>query len=219
VIGEQMTSQGSSATAVIGWDATLTHGELDALSTIMARKLSSKGVGSNSSGGEFVPFCLEKSAFAVVAMLAILKAGAAFVPLDPAHPVGRLREIVADCSASVILCSPKHEGLCSQIAATVVPADMALLRKMAAESHDSSPRMTSAATQGVLNCFLFKIPIEIQILWKILTKIQQDGACQPSDTAYVIFTSGTTGKPKGTIGTYIRSTLTSLHLARLSLLA
>jgi amino acid adenylation domain-containing protein/non-ribosomal peptide synthase protein (TIGR01720 family) len=135
IISEQMACQGSSATAVVGWDAaTLSHGELDALSTAMARELISKGVGSGADGGRFVPFCLEKSVFAVVAMLAILKAGAAFVPLDPVHPVTRLREIVADCSATVVICSPRYHALCSQIVGTVVPGDMALLRKMAAKS-------------------------------------------------------------------------------------
>ena len=128
MISEQMARQGSAATAVVGWDATLSNGELDALSTAMARELSTKGVGPN--GVRFVPFCFDKSAVAVVAILAVLKAGAAFVPLDPAHPVGRLREIIGDCSASVILCSPEYEGLCSDVVGTVVPVDMAMLKKM-----------------------------------------------------------------------------------------
>lgn len=142
MISEQMACQGSSATAVVGWDAaTLSYGELDALSTVMARELVSKGVGPSSNGSRFVPFCLEKSAFAVVAMLAILKAGAAFVPLDPVHPVARLREIVADCSATMVICSPKYHALCSQIVGTVVPADMALLRRMTAKSTPTAEGM------------------------------------------------------------------------------
>src|SRR5690606_19130106 len=126
IIAEQMARQGSAATAVVGWDVTLSNGELDSLSTALAHELSSVGVGPD--GSRFVPFCFEKSAFAVVAILAVLKAGAAFVPLDPTHPVGRLREIVGDCSASVVLCSPTYEGLCSEVVSTVVSVDMAMLK-------------------------------------------------------------------------------------------
>lgn len=132
VISEKMASH-AEGTAVVGWDVTLTNGQLDALSTALARELRAKLKGGNS-GSRFVPFCFEKSTFAVVAMLAVLKAGAAFVPLDPAHPVARLSEIVRDCSAKVILCSPKHERLCSDVAHTtsggaisIIPVTMAML--------------------------------------------------------------------------------------------
>ncbi|KAK4150585.1 non-ribosomal peptide synthetase [Chaetomidium leptoderma] len=128
MICEEMVRQGDDATAVVGWDATLSNGELDALSTALAGELLAMGVGAN--GSRFVPFCFEKSAFTVVAMLAVLKAGAAFVPLDPAHPVGRLREIVGDCGADVVLCSPKYESLCAEVVSTVVPVDMARLKKL-----------------------------------------------------------------------------------------
>lgn len=131
VICEQMARH-SQDTAVVGWDATLSNGELDALSTALARELRTRGVGSSDhgSGSVFVPLCFEKSSFAVVAMLGVLKAGAAFVPLDPVHPVARLSEIVQDCSAEVILCSPKYERLCSEVARTIIPVDMAMLDKL-----------------------------------------------------------------------------------------
>ena len=128
MICEQMAQQGSDATAVVGWDATVSNGELDALSTALAGELVSKGVGAD--GSRFVPFCFEKSSFAVVAMLAVLKANAAFVPLDPGHPVARLREIVGDCAAKVVLCSPKYESLCSEVVDTVVPVDLTMLKRL-----------------------------------------------------------------------------------------
>jgi amino acid adenylation domain-containing protein/non-ribosomal peptide synthase protein (TIGR01720 family) len=128
VISEEMARRGGSETAVVGWDATLTNGELDALSTALAGELLARGVGAN--GSRFVPFCFEKSTFAIVAMLAVLKAGAAFVPLDPAHPVGRLREIVGDCGADVVLCSPKYETLCADVVSTAIPVDMDMLKNL-----------------------------------------------------------------------------------------
>lgn len=129
MITEQMTRQGSEATAVVGWDGTLSNGKLDTLATALARDLQMKGVGG-PNGGKYVPFCFEKSTFAVVAMLAVLKAGAAFVPLDPSHPVARLKEIVDDCEAGVILCSPKYLELCSQLVDTVVGVDGGMLRNL-----------------------------------------------------------------------------------------
>ncbi|KAL2192774.1 non-ribosomal peptide synthetase [Corynascus similis CBS 632.67] len=164
VIHDQMARRGFSQPAVVGWDGALSNGELDALSTALAGELLSKGVGAN--GSRFVPFCFEKSTFAVVAILAVLKAGAAFVPLDPVHPVARLREIIGDCEAKVVLCSPKYQTRCAEVVRTVVPVDLATLKKLEAQ------RVHSASTQE---------------------------ACRPGDPAYVIFTSGTTGKPKGTI--------------------
>lgn len=128
MISEKMAQQGNDATTVVGWDATLSNRELDALSTALAGELVSKGVGAD--GSRFVPFCFEKSTFAVVAMLAVLKANAAFVPLDPGHPVARLREIVGDCAAKVVLCSPKYESLCSEVVDTVVPVNLTMLKKL-----------------------------------------------------------------------------------------
>ncbi|EAQ90170.1 hypothetical protein CHGG_06789 [Chaetomium globosum CBS 148.51] len=132
MISEEMVRRGGSETAVVGWDATLTNGELDALSTALAGELLVRGVGAN--GSRFVPFCFEKSTFAIVAMLAVLKAGAAFVPLDPAHPVGRLRDIVGDCGADVVLCSPKYESLCADVVPTAIPIDMEMLKKLEKKS-------------------------------------------------------------------------------------
>jgi acyl-CoA synthetase (AMP-forming)/AMP-acid ligase II len=54
---------------------------------------------------------MEKSKFALVVMFAILKAGAAFVPMDPAQPVHALSVIVKEVDAKVVLCSGKTVGL------------------------------------------------------------------------------------------------------------
>ena len=127
MVCEQMAKQGRDATAVVGWDVTLSNGELDTLSTALAGELVRLGVGAD--GSRFVPFCFEKSALAIVAILAVLKAGAAFVPLSPAHPISRLRDIIEDCQAEVVLCSPKYKNLCFEGVGKVVPVDMAMLKK------------------------------------------------------------------------------------------
>ncbi|KAK1759075.1 non-ribosomal peptide synthetase [Echria macrotheca] len=168
MISERMIATGLEATAVIGWDVTLSNGELESLSSAFARSLVSQGVGRNG-GSKLVPFCFEKSTTTIVAMLGILKAGAAFVPLDPAHPVSRLKEIVVDCGARVVVCSPKLAEMCQGLAPTVVPGDLDLIKTLRDEAKDPARDLNDAAP------------------------------CTPNDVAYLIFTSGTTGKPKGTV--------------------
>jgi len=135
LISSKMASGGADSTAVVGWDVTLTNGELETLSSRLSQHLVAKGV----NRGSFVPFCFDKSTFAIVAMLAILKAGAAFVPLDPSHPASRLAEIVGDCSAGVIICSPRHEECCGALVPTVIKVDMGLLKGLKVETTPGLP--------------------------------------------------------------------------------
>lgn len=70
------------STAVCAWDLSLTYTELNDLSTRLAEQLGDLGIKT----GDFVPICHEKSVWCVVAQLAVLKAGAACVSLDPSYP-------------------------------------------------------------------------------------------------------------------------------------
>lgn len=73
--------------ALCSWDGNLTYRQLDALTTRLARYLISTGI----RHGSLVPVCFRKSMYAVIAMVAVLRAGGAFVPLDPSHPKDRLK--------------------------------------------------------------------------------------------------------------------------------
>lgn len=101
----------STTPAIHAWDAQFTYQELDTVATSFACYLMEIGIGPRS----YVPVCFEKSAVPVIAMLAVLKAGAAFVPIDGASPKARLESIIADVDAKHVLCSPKYEGLCSSL--------------------------------------------------------------------------------------------------------
>jgi len=91
-----------SAPAVLAADGTvLTYGELDDRSSRVARSLLRRGI----RPGDRVGVLAERSPSAVVAVLGILKAGAAYVPLDPAHPAERLALLTADAGASLVLSS------------------------------------------------------------------------------------------------------------------
>ncbi|MEU3565907.1 amino acid adenylation domain-containing protein [Kitasatospora sp. NPDC006786] len=87
------------AVAVIAADATLSYRELDLRSDRLAAALRSRGAGPE----QVVPVCLERGAGLVTAWLAVLKAGGAFLPLDPAHPRRRLAGLVEDCGARVVV--------------------------------------------------------------------------------------------------------------------
>ncbi|RYP18895.1 hypothetical protein DL765_003683 [Monosporascus sp. GIB2] len=115
LVTEQATNN-PDGLAVDAWDGQLTYHELEELSGLLASNLRHRGVGKEIK----VPICFEKSKWAVVSILAILKAGGAFVPLDPAYPVERLQGIVAATGAPVLLAS--RDGICllAQVAADVV---------------------------------------------------------------------------------------------------
>ena len=92
-----------SATAVLSWDAAFSYAELIDVTNRLAVRLVAQGV----KPGSYVPICFEKSSMAIVAMMAIMKAGAAFVPLDPSHPPARLCGLVQDVGASIVVLSAK----------------------------------------------------------------------------------------------------------------
>lgn len=104
--------------AVSSWDAELSYQQLDLLSDRLAAYLIVLGVGSSIA---MVPLCFDKSAWTIVSMLAVLKAGAAYVSLSPAHPISRLRGIVQDVNASIVLAAPQHAALFGEMVPIVLP--------------------------------------------------------------------------------------------------
>ncbi|HEX3528265.1 MAG TPA: amino acid adenylation domain-containing protein, partial [Thermoanaerobaculia bacterium] len=86
-------------TAVAFADRTLTYAELDADANQLARKLIRMGVGPNG----IVAICMERSLEMVVSLLGVLKAGGAYLPLDPSYPAERLSSILADAMPSLVL--------------------------------------------------------------------------------------------------------------------
>ncbi|HEX9939154.1 MAG TPA: amino acid adenylation domain-containing protein, partial [Longimicrobium sp.] len=87
------------ALAVVCGEDALTYRELDARANRLARRLVGLGAGPEVRVG----ICLERSAGMVVAMLAVLKAGAAYLPLDPAYPADRLAYMLADSGARILV--------------------------------------------------------------------------------------------------------------------
>ena len=90
-----------NAVAVTFGDLSLTYGELDEAANRYAQRLIGHGIGS----GACVAILLERSAQAVVTMLAVLKTGAAYLAIDPALPQPRIDFMVADAAPRAVLTS------------------------------------------------------------------------------------------------------------------
>ncbi|KAL8870782.1 MAG: hypothetical protein Q9174_003249 [Haloplaca sp. 1 TL-2023] len=101
--------------AVCSHDGDLDYARLDIMSSHLARQLVGAGVGHES----LVPVCLRKSLYAVVAMLAILKAGGAFVPLDPSHPKHRLESVIEKAKSKIIVASTETAALFAEMQVAV----------------------------------------------------------------------------------------------------
>ncbi|AQZ67801.1 putative non-ribosomal peptide synthetase [[Actinomadura] parvosata subsp. kistnae] len=112
---EAQAARTPGAVAVEWGEHTLTYAELDARADRLARHLAARGAGP----GELVGVCLERGPDLVPALLAVLKTGAGFLPLDPGQPAGRIAFIVSDAGArTVVTTSDLADGL---------PGDLVLL--------------------------------------------------------------------------------------------
>ncbi len=96
---EQTVATSAGNVAVRGPDGTLTYGELDAAADSLAGRLRELGV----RPGDLVGLCLDRSAALVVTGLAIFKAGAAFVAIDPRYPDERVRWMLEDSGATAVV--------------------------------------------------------------------------------------------------------------------
>jgi amino acid adenylation domain-containing protein len=167
--------------AVLDGDRSLTYSELDRQSNRIAHLLSELGV----VRGDRVGLYLDKSLESIVALYGIMKAGAAYVPLDPDAPVPRLVYIVGDCGIRCLLTgSEKQAQLAAMLAggalietlilldAPTTDVDRAGVRTLGKDEIDAAPANPTA-----------------------VDTIDQD-------LAYILYTSGSTGDPKGVMLTH-----------------
>jgi amino acid adenylation domain-containing protein/non-ribosomal peptide synthase protein (TIGR01720 family) len=157
---EQRVKETPSAEALCNADRSMTYLELDTFATRLALELQRHDIGPDV----IVPLCFEKSSWAVVSMIAVMKAGGAFVPLDPSHPEFRLRQII------------QSKGIYGKMILTS-KAQISLFETLECE--------TFVVDENTCN--------------SLPTAAVTGANVAPHNLAYVIFTSGTTGKPKGTL--------------------
>ncbi|KAH7042835.1 hypothetical protein B0J12DRAFT_761479 [Macrophomina phaseolina] len=154
---ERTSSRQPDVSAVEAWDGSMTYRQLDEITSRLAQRLLELGVTSQSR----IPLCFDKSLWTTVAMLACLKTGAAYVPLDPSHPTRRLHTIVKFVGGNVMMAGKTQVQRFAGGLQHVILLDSAFM--------DSTP----------------ELPTPFQTLGR------------PEDTAIVVFTSGSTGLPKG----------------------
>ncbi|MEG3959207.1 amino acid adenylation domain-containing protein [Microcoleus sp. herbarium2] len=105
---EAIVEQTPDAVAVVFEDSVLTYRQLNIRANQLAHHLQALGVGPEV----LVGICLERSLDMLVGLLGILKAGGAYVPLDPAYPSERLRFMLEDSQAPVLL---THKGVAAEL--------------------------------------------------------------------------------------------------------
>lgn len=157
---EIQAEKNKNHTAFIYENKATSYGSLAERSNQLAHRLRKLGVGV----GQHVGIALQRNDLAYIAILAILKTGAAYVPFDPECPQERIHCILEDCQVNLLITSNLINNLHAEFPCPVLLLDQELL-SLAEES-------TTAIH-----------PQEINL--------------NPDNTCYIIYTSGSSGKPKG----------------------
>ncbi|WKD33858.1 non-ribosomal peptide synthetase [Streptomyces xanthophaeus] len=160
---EQRVATAPDSVAVIAGSDRATYAEVDRRAAVLAAELHARGIGPES----LVGVCLGRSVDMVVALLGILKSGAAYLPLDPGYPADRLRYMREDSGAALVLCDALHHAQArSAVADAAAAVELLLVEDVTAAGRAHAP-----APPG--------------------------DALRPHHLAYAIYTSGSTGLPKG----------------------
>jgi amino acid adenylation domain-containing protein len=126
-------------TAVCAWDGDLTYQELDDMTNNLAHHLSS----DLSVGPEvMVALCMDKSRWAILAQLSVLKAGGVVVSVNPKHPTQRLELILKDINASVMLTSEQYSPRFTHLVPNVLHVNEDLFARLPAKSEASNTDVT-----------------------------------------------------------------------------
>ncbi|MEU2117481.1 amino acid adenylation domain-containing protein [Streptomyces sp. NPDC016459] len=179
-VADMLTAQVArtpDAVALVFGDRALTYAQLDAHVNRLARLLLARGAGPE----KVVALALPRSIDMVAALFAVLRTGAAYLPLDLDHPADRLRLMAEDtgplCLVSTTAVAPALRREDGPVAPELLLDDPAVTRELAALSGDG-------ITDAERPAFAHGVPDRLEF------------------PAYVIYTSGSTGRPKGVVTPY-----------------
>jgi amino acid adenylation domain-containing protein len=111
---EETARRTPEACAILDHGRRVTYRELDAQADAVAAHLQSLGIGRESVVG----VCMARTAEMIAALIGVLKASAAYVPLDPLYPAARLALMLEDSGAQIVLCDSSTESLASMYPST-----------------------------------------------------------------------------------------------------
>lgn len=166
---EEQVARTPEATAVVSDGKELSYAQLNARANRLARLLIARGAGPET----LVAVAMERSADLIVALVGVLKAGAAYLPIDPGYPADRIGYVLADGQPALVITDERAAG---RIPARRVPV----------------LAIDGAATAAELDRYDTANPSDADRVHPL----------QPEHPAYVIYTSGSTGRPKGVIVTH-----------------
>ena len=176
-LGEQAERRGD-ATALVASGERMTYAELEDRSTRLARLLRTTGC----RPGERVALLAPKSPAAIVAVLAILKSGGIYVPIDLGNPAPRAAAMLAAVEPCCLLAASAAQGFVAAVAETH-PGIASVPVGWLDTSATSSGRFSESDARA-------------------MPATPLDAGTAPGDAAYILFTSGSTGTPKGVVVTH-----------------
>jgi len=186
---EQQAQRSPDAVAVVMGGEQISYRALDERSSQLAHYLRARGVGTETLVGVY----LERSINIVVALLGVLKAGAAYIPLDPAYPAERIGFILEDAGAAVLL--TQRDLLSALPSGKATPIDLDEAQKQIAQKEKTAP---SANVRGENLAYVLYTsgstgkPKGVQIthsnLVNFLLSMQREPGLKPGDRLLAVTT-------------------------------